>query len=668
MNSIQQNIENLRNELHLHNYNYYVLDNPVISDYEFDMKLNDLIVLENKYPEFYDNNSPTLRLGGSLIKNFKTVLHDFPMYSLDNSYSKDDLEKWNDRIFKNIGDENLQYLCELKFDGVSINLTYENGKLIKAVTRGDGIKGDDVTENIKTIKTIPLKLKGSYPAKFQIRGEIIIEKNDFIKMNKKRVEEGLDPYMNPRNTASGSLKLQDSSETAKRPLKCFLYQIVSAEQNCNNQNDYLIKALEWGFNISKTYKLCNNLDQVMSYINHWEEKKENLNYDIDGIVVKVNDINYQNELGFTSKYPRWSIAYKYKTEQAITKLLSVSYQIGRTGAVTPVANLEPVLLGGTYVKRASLHNEDQINKLDLHVNDFVNIEKGGEIIPKIVGVNLYKRGKESKKIKFIENCPSCFKILCRNESESHHYCLNFNNCPPQIIGRIQHFISKKAMDINGLGNETIDLLYKKGLISNYADLYQLKKNDLILLERMADKSINNIFDGLEESKNIPFERVLFALGIRYVGQTVAKKLAKAFKSIDNLMSKKLEDLLLVDEIGNRISESIIEFFKNYENLSLINRLKEVGIQFEIKESKFPVNEILLGKSFVISGVFENYSRDELKKMIELNSGKVSSSISSKTNYLLGGNNIGPSKLLKVEKLEIPIIDEKDLIKMLNSKS
>ena len=668
MNSIQQNIENLRNELHLHNYNYYVLDNPVISDYEFDMKLNDLIVLENKYPEFYDNNSPTLRLGGSLIKNFKTVLHDFPMYSLDNSYSKDDLEKWNDRIFKNIGDENLQYLCELKFDGVSINLTYENGKLIKAVTRGDGIKGDDVTENIKTIKTIPLKLKGSYPAKFQIRGEIIIEKNDFIKMNKKRVEEGLDPYMNPRNTASGSLKLQDSSETAKRPLKCFLYQIVSAEQNCNNQNDYLIKALEWGFNISKTYKLCNNLDQVMSYINHWEEKRDNLNYEIDGIVVKVNDINYQNELGFTSKYPRWSIAYKYKTEQAITKLLSVSYQIGRTGAVTPVANLEPVLLGGTYVKRASLHNEDQINKLDLHVNDFVNIEKGGEIIPKIVGVNLYKRGKESKKIKFIENCPSCFKILCRNESESHHYCLNFNNCPPQIIGRIQHFISKKAMDINGLGNETIDLLYKKGLISNYADLYQLKKNDLILLERMADKSINNIFDGLEESKNIPFERVLFALGIRYVGQTVAKKLAKAFKSIDNLMSKKLEDLLLVDEIGNRISESIIEFFKNYENLSLINRLKEVGIQFEIKESKFPVNEILLGKSFVISGVFENYSRDELKKMIELNSGKVSSSISSKTNYLLGGNNIGPSKLLKVEKLEIPIIDEKDLIKMLNSKS
>tara|TARA_B110000438_G_scaffold39778_1_gene39694 strand:- start:10547 stop:12553 length:2007 start_codon:yes stop_codon:yes gene_type:complete len=667
MSSIQQNIENLRDELHLHNYNYYVLDKPVISDFEFDMKLKDLINLENQYPEFNDNNSPSIRIGGSIIKNFNTIVHDFPMYSLDNSYSKDDLEQWNDRVFKNIGDENLKYLCELKFDGVSINLTYENGKLIKAVTRGDGVKGDDVTENIKTIKTIPLKLKGSYPANFQIRGEIIIEKHDFLKMNKKRVEKGLEPYMNPRNTASGSLKLQDSSETAKRPLKCFLYQIVSSEQNYKTQNDYLVEALDWGFNISKTYKLCNNLSQVMSYINYWDEERDNLNYEIDGIVVKVNDINYQKELGFTSKYPRWSIAYKYKTEQALTKLLSVSYQIGRTGAATPVANLEPVLLGGTYVKRASLHNEDQINKFDLHINDFVYVEKGGEIIPKIVGVDLIRRDVKSKKIKFIENCPSCFKVLSRNESESNHYCLNFNNCPTQITGRVQHFISRKAMNINGLGNETIDLLYKGGLISNYADLYNLKKDDLILLDRMAEKSINNIFNGLEESKNIPFERVLFALGIRYVGQTVAKKLAKAFKSIDNIMSKKLEDLLLVDEIGERISHSIIEFFNNSENRFLIKRLKELGLQFEIKESNLPVNEILLGKSFVISGVFENHSRDELKKIIELNSGKVSSSISKKTNYLLGGNNIGPSKLVKVEKLEIPIISENDLIEILNSK-
>ena len=667
MSSIQQNIENLRDELHLHNYNYYVLDKPVISDFEFDMKLKDLINLENQYPEFNDNNSPSIRIGGSIIKNFNTIVHDFPMYSLDNSYSKDDLEQWNDRVFKNIGDENLKYLCELKFDGVSINLTYENGKLIKAVTRGDGVKGDDVTENIKTIKTIPLKLKGSYPAKFQIRGEIIIEKHDFLKMNKKRVEKGLEPYMNPRNTASGSLKLQDSSETAKRPLKCFLYQIVSSEQNYKTQNDYLVEALDWGFNISKTYKLCDNLSQVMSYVNYWDVERDNLNYEIDGIVIKVNDINYQKELGFTSKYPRWSIAYKYKTEQAITKLLSVSYQIGRTGAVTPVANLEPVLLGGTYVKRASLHNEDQINKFDLHINDFVYVEKGGEIIPKIVGVDLIRRDVKSKKIKFIENCPSCFKVLSRNESESHHYCLNFNNCPTQITGRVQHFISRKAMDINGLGNETIDLLYKGGLISNYADLYNLKKDDLILLNRMAEKSINNIFNGLEESKNIPFERVLFALGIRYVGQTVAKKLAIAFKSIDNIMSKKLEDLLLVDEIGERISESIIEFFNNSENRFLIKRLKELGIKFEIKESNLPVNEILLGKSFVISGVFENHSRDELKKIIESNSGKVSSSISKKTNYLLGGNNIGPSKLMKVKKLEIPIISENDLIEILNSK-
>ena len=667
MDPIQENIEKLRDELHLHNYNYYVLDNPVISDYEFDMMLKDLVCLEKQYPEFNDSNSPTLRVGGAIIKNFNTVTHDFPMYSLDNSYSQEDLEQWNDRIFKNIGDENLQYLCELKFDGVSINLTYENGKLIRAVTRGDGFKGDDVTENIKTIKTIPLKLKGSYPLKFQIRGEIIIEKNDFLKMNKKRFKDGLEPYMNPRNTASGSLKLQDSSETAKRPLKCFFYQILSSEQDYNTQNDYLTQAIDWGFNVSKTYKLCNNLSDVITYINDWDKKKIDLNYEIDGIVVKVNDINYQKELGFTSKYPRWSIAYKYKTQQILTKLKSVSYQIGRTGAITPVANLEPVLLGGTYVKRASLHNEDQINKFDLHINDIVNVEKGGEIIPKIVGVDLFKRDPKSKKIKFIENCPSCFKVLSRNEKESHHYCLNFNECPPQITGRVQHFISRKAMDINGLGNETIDLLYKGGLILNYADLYDLKKTDLIKLDRMANKSINNIFRGLEESKKIPFERVLFALGIRYVGQTVAKKLVKAFKSIDNIMTKKIEDFLLVDEIGDRISNSIVEFFNGYENRSIINRLKNQGLQFKIKESNNTVNDILFEKSFVISGVFETQSRDDLKKIIESNSGKVSSSISSKTDYLLGGKNIGPSKLVKVKKLQIPIISEDDLMNMLNIK-
>ena len=667
MNLVLEKIEKLRDELHFHNYNYYVLDKPLISDYDFDMKLKDLINLEKKYPQFYDNNSPTLRVGGSIIKSFDSVKHDFPMYSLDNSYSKNDLEDWNDRIFKNIGDNNLQFLCELKFDGVSINLTYKSGRLIKAVTRGDGIEGDDVTENIKTIKTIPLKLKGSFPKNFQIRGEIIIEKNDFLKMNKIRLNQGLDPYMNPRNTASGSLKLQDSSEVAKRPLKCFLYQIVSNEENYKTQQNYLENALDWGFNVSQTYKLCNNLNEVMNYINYWDQKRHLLNYEIDGIVVKVNDINYQKELGFTSKYPRWSIAYKYKTEQVYTRLKSVSYQVGRTGAITPVANLEPVLLGGTYVKRASLHNEDQINKLDLHVNDIVNIEKGGEIIPKIVGVDLEKRNFECDKIEFVENCPSCFKILSRNESESQHYCLNFKKCPPQITGRIQHFISRKAMDINGLGNETIDLLYQSGLVSNYADLYDLKRDDLLPLERMANKSVNNIFIGLEESKKIPFERVLFALGIRYVGQTVAKKIALAFKSIDNLKTKKIEDLILVDEIGDRISESIVDFFQDEENCYMVDRLKSLGLQFEIMQDKKPVNNVLKGDSFVISGVFENYTRDQLKKMIELNGGKILSSISSKTNYLLGGNNIGPSKLLKVEKLKIPIIGIDSFINMLKSK-
>tara|TARA_B100000795_G_scaffold81791_1_gene58985 strand:+ start:5286 stop:7295 length:2010 start_codon:yes stop_codon:yes gene_type:complete len=667
MNSVQKNIEKIRDELHLHNYYYYVLDMPKISDYDFDSKLKELINLEKQFPQYNDVNSPTLRVGGAVIKSFSSVKHDFPMYSLDNSYSKNDLEDWNDRLFKNLEDDKLEYFCELKFDGVSINLTYENGRLTKAVTRGDGVYGDDVTENIKTIKTIPLKLKGSFPSKFQIRGEIIIEKDDFLKMNKKRYLDGLEPYMNPRNTASGSLKLQDSSEVAKRPLKCFLYQIVSSKQDFKTQNEYLSNALEWGFNISSTYKLCSSLNEVMSYINYWDSNRVDLNFEIDGIVIKVNDINHQNELGFTSKYPRWSIAYKFKTEQISTRLLSVSYQVGRTGAITPVANLEPVLLGGTYVKRASLHNQDQINKLNLCLNDIVKVEKGGEIIPKIVGVDLEKRTSISKKIKFIKNCPSCYTLLSRHESESNHYCLNYNNCPVQVKGRIQHFISRKALDINGLGNETIDLLYSNDLISNYADLYDLKKEDILLLDRMAEKSVENIFNGLEDSKKINFERVLFGLGIRYVGQTVAKKIAAEFKSIDNLISASLDDLILVDEIGDRISESVLEFFNDQENIDAINRLKDMGLQFEIKESNLPINNILSEHIYVISGIFNNHSRNELKSIIEKNGGKVSSSISSKTNYLLGGNNIGPSKLSKVKKLEIPIISENDLMEMIKTK-
>ncbi|MGY8945444.1 MAG: NAD-dependent DNA ligase LigA [Flavobacteriales bacterium] len=667
MNLVQQNIEQLRDELHRHNYNYYVLDKSVISDFDFDIKLKQLKVLENQFPEFNDDNSPTKRVGGSVVKSFNSVTHQYPMYSLDNSYSKKDLEDWNQRLIKNSETDDIKFLCELKFDGVSINLTYENGILIKAVTRGDGVQGDDVIENIKTIKTIPLKLKGSFPEKFQIRGEIIIDKNDFAEMNIKRVLEGLDPYMNPRNTASGSLKLQDSSETAKRPLKCFLYQIVTEDNDIKTQNEYLISALDWGFNISNTYKLCNNLSEVVSYINYWDKERLRLNFEIDGIVIKVNNIKFQKQLGYTSKYPRWSIAYKFKTEQVLTKLLNVSYQVGRTGAITPVANLESVLLGGTYVKRASLHNQDQINKLDLYIQDHVFIEKGGEIIPKIVGIDLEKRDPDSEKIKFIDNCPSCGDILVRNESESQHYCLNMDNCAPQIMGRIQHFISRKAMDVNGIGNETIDLLYKNGLILNYADLYDLKKEDLILLERMAEKSIDNIFSGLEESRKIGFERVLFALGIRHVGQTVARKLAKEFKSIDKLISMNYENLLLVDEVGERISESIIAFFNNNNNNKLIERLKKFGLQFEIYENDENLNDVLTDYRFVISGVFETNSRDELKKIIEDNGGKVLSSLTSKTNYLLGGDNIGPSKLLKANSFGISIISENDLKDLINSK-
>ena len=667
MNSLKEEINKLRDELHKHNYFYYVLDKPIISDYDFDMKLEKLIKLENKFPELFDINSPSQRVGGVITKNFKTVEHTFPMYSLDNSYSKDDLLTWIERLHKNLKTNQLDYLCELKFDGVSINLTYEEGNLIKAVTRGDGIQGDDVTENIKTIKTIPLKLNynNKYPESFQIRGEIIIGKNDFKVLNSNRLKYGLDQYMNPRNTASGSLKLQDSSEVAKRPLKCFLYQIATNHHSYDSQNDYLFNARNWGFNISNTFKKCKNFDEIMEFVDYWESEKEKLDFEIDGIVIKVDSINYQKKLGFTSKYPRWAIAFKYKTEQISTQLKSVSYQVGRTGAITPVANLNPVLIGGTIVKRASLHNKDQIEKLDLFIDDHVIIEKGGEIIPKIVSVEINKRTNDQNKIKFIENCPSCFETLEKKESEAQHYCPNYNNCPPQIVGRIQHFVSRKAMNIDGLGNETIELLFKNGLIRNYFDLYKLKREDLIPLERMADKSVDNIFKGLEDSKKIDFDRVLFALGIRYVGSTVAKKIVRQFKSIEKLISSNKEELIQTDEIGERISDSLIEFFSIPQNIELINSLKAVGLQFESNKKETTLNNVLSNKSFVISGVFENISRDEIKRLIDVNGGKSLSSISSKTDYLIGGKNIGPGKKIKANELKIPIISEiefMDLIK------
>ena len=663
--NVEKEILKLRAEIHKHTHLYYVDDSPEISDYEFDVLLNQLIVLENKHPEFYDPNSPTQRVGGKISKNFVNVKHEYPMYSLDNSYSRADLNDFHSRVLKKISNENLSYFCELKFDGVSINITYENGYLVRAVTRGDGVSGDDVTENVKTIKTIPLKLKGDFPVKFQIRGEIFIGLNDFKKMNLERTSNGLEPYMNPRNTASGSLKLQDSSEVARRPLQCFLYQIVSDDNNYNTQEDNLKFARNWGFNISKSFKLCNRIDDISEFIDYWDKKRNSLDFEIDGIVIKVNQIKFQQILGFTSKYPRWAIAYKFKTMQAQTLLNSVTYQVGRTGAITPVANLEPVLLGGTIVKRASLHNEDQINKLDLYLHDTVIIEKGGEIIPKIVDVEIKKRDFNSAKVQFIQNCPYCLSLLKKNESEAQHYCVNSFSCPPQITGRIQHFISRKAMDINGIGKETIELMFENNLISNYSDLYFLNKESLLNLNRMAEKSVENIFEGLENSKKVPFERVLFALGIRYVGQTVAKNLAKKFKSIDNLILKSYDELIEVDEIGDRIARSVVKFLTDSNNLKNIEKLKMVGLKFEI-DSTIIRKSILNNKTFVISGVFKDHSREELKSMIDQNGGKNLSSISSKTNFLLAGDKVGPSKLKKAKDLDIMIIDEKYFIEMLNN--
>lgn len=659
---ISQQINSLRAELNQHNYNYYVLDNATITDFEFDKKLKLLQDLEAKHPEFYDENSPSLRVGGTITKNFETVKHDFRMYSLDNSYSKEDLLDWETRIQKVLGNVSIDYTCELKYDGASISITYENGKLKRALTRGDGFQGDDVTNNIKTIKSVPIVLQGDFPEKFDIRGEIILPFSGFEKMNQELIEIGETPYSNPRNTASGSLKLQDSAEVAKRPLDCLLYSIISLNTNFKTHFEGLEKARNWGFKVPMQSKLAKNIHEVFEFIDLWDKKRHELPYETDGVVVKVNNINFQEELGFTSKSPRWAIAYKFKSEQVATQLKSISYQVGRTGSITPVANLEPVQLAGTIVKRASLHNADQIEKLDIRINDEVFVEKGGEIIPKIIGVNFDKRAADSEKTVYISHCPECRTVLDRKEGEANHYCPNFYGCPPQIIGRIQHFISRKAMDIEGLGGETVALLYQNGLVKNYADLYELKKEQIIPLERMAEKSAENLIQGVLQSKNIPFESVLFALGIRFVGETVAKKLAKHYKNIEALSHAKLEELILVDEIGERIASSVIEFFDNTVNQDIINRLKQYGVQFEISESNnTSVSDKLAGKTFVVSGVFEIYSRDELKKAIEDNGGKVGSSISAKTNYVIAGDNMGPAKLEKANQLNIPIISEQDFI-------
>lgn len=666
-NNILEQIQNLRKELNEHNYNYYVLDNPTISDYEFDQKLKELQLLENQHPEYYDANSPSVRVGGEITKNFPTVTHEFRMYSLDNSYSKEELEEWEKRILKNLGENNVSFVCELKYDGASIDLTYEKGILVQALTRGDGIQGDNITTNVKTIKSIPLVLKGNdFPERFHIRGEIIILKEGFEKMNAERIAEGEDPFMNPRNTASGSLKLQDSSEVAKRPLDCLLYYLVGDSLPISTQFEGLEKAREWGFKVPSQSQVCHNTQEVMDFINYWDKHRHELPYETDGVVIKVNNLQQQQELGYTAKSPRWAIAYKFKAEQVTTKLSSISYQVGRTGAITPVANLEPVLLAGTVVRRASLHNADQIAKLDLHIGDSVFVEKGGEIIPKIVGVNIDERLENSAPVSYITHCPECETKLIRNEGEAQHYCPNSYGCPPQITGKIQHFISRKAMDIEGIGQETVELMFRSGLIKNYADLYELQLNKISKLERMGERSAENIIIGVNKSKQVPFERVLFALGIRFVGETVAKKLARTFLSIDNLQKATFEELLQIDEIGERIAQSVIEFFADEQNQKIIERLKSYGLQTQIIRNENEHSDKLKGITFVVSGVFEKFSREQLKNMMENNGAKVASSISSKTNYIVAGENMGPSKLEKAQKLNIPIISELDFEKMLEN--
>lgn len=661
----EEQIKALRDELEQHNYNYYVLDNPAISDYEFDQKLKELQQLEEKHPEFFDENSPTHRVGGGLTKNFETVVHERRMYSLDNSYSKEDVIDWEGRIRRALGDVPVEYTCELKFDGASISITYENGKLKQAVTRGDGFQGDNVTTNVKTIRSVPLHLKGDYPEKFEIRGEIILPLAGFEKMNQELIEIGLPPYANPRNTASGSLKLQDSSEVSKRPLDCLLYFVLADRLPFKTHFEGLEAARRWGFKVPKEAVIAKNIDEVFEFLDYWDTHRHHLPYETDGVVIKVNNLHYQEELGYTAKAPRWAIAYKFKAERVSTRLNSISYQVGRTGAITPVANLQPVQLAGTVVKRASLHNADQIEKLDIRIGDEVFVEKGGEIIPKIIAVDLSKRPENAQPVKYLSNCPECDTELIRVAGEAQHYCPNFYGCPPQIIGRIQHYISRKAMDIEGLGGETVALLYNNGLVQNYADLYDLTVDQVIPLERMAQKSAENLVNGIEKSKEIPFERVLYALGIRYVGETVAKKLAKHYKSIEALRQASLMDLILVDEIGERIAQSVVAFFENGENSLIVERLKNYGVQLETVERVNPnATNKLEGKTFVVSGVFEHFSRDGIKIAIEDNGGKVGSSISAKTDFVVAGENMGPAKLEKATKLGVKILSEAEFQKML----
>lgn len=673
-------IEYLSAEIEKHNQLYYNQSSPIISDYDFDMLLKELILLENEFPQFKLIDSPTQRVGGNVSKFFEQHIHKFPMLSLGNTYSEEELSDFDQRVKKFANIAEVDYVCELKYDGVAVSLIYENGILIKAVTRGDGVKGDIVTDNIKTIRSIPLKIEQQdCPNELELRGEVLIPKQAFLKLNAERVEIGEAPFANPRNSASGSIKMQDSAQVAKRPLECFVYHVLSDELNFETHYQSLEFARKKGFNVPITIARYKNMDGVFNFIKEWHKAKEELDFEIDGVVIKVDDFNLQKKLGFTAKSPRWAISYKFKAERGETKLLSIDYQVGRTGAITPVANLNPVQLAGTTVKRASLHNADIIEQLDIRINDMVYVEKGGEIIPKIVGVNTSVRKSDSKKIDFVEKCPECQTPLIRQDGEANHYCPNEMNCPPQVKGRIEHFISRKAMNIDSLGEGKVEMLYDNGFVRNISDLYNLKYDDLIGLEKQfksedgqkgktlsfREKTVENILSGIEKSKEIPFPKVLFAIGIRYVGETTAKKLAQHFKNIQNIQNADFDELIAVDEIGEKIAQSVISYFSTEANKIELNKLIDAGLKFELEQSAGQLSNLFDGKSFVVSGIFNQYSRDELKTLIEQNGGKNLSSISSKTDFVLAGENMGPAKLKKAESLGIRIISELDFEKMIN---
>lgn len=695
--NVQSKMDQLTDRLNHLNHRYYMESVSEVPDYEFDMMLKELEALEAQYPNLKRVDSPTSRVGGTITKEFTSVKHKYPMLSLGNTYSEQELRDFDERVRKGLvgsvagvqssdskgqiqgrldfGAEpeavqnitrNYEYVAEQKFDGVAISITYENGVLTRAVTRGDGVQGDDVTTNIKTIRTLPLKIHGAnVPAEFEVRGEVFLSRESFTKINKEREDIGEPLLANPRNAASGTLKMQDSGVVAKRSLNCYLYSLNGRHLPFMTHEDSLKTLIEWGFQVSKTYKLCKSIDEVLEYIHLWENKRFELPLDTDGIVIKVNSFGQQEQLGFTSKTPRWAISFKFKAESAVTKLLSISYQVGRTGAVTPVANLEPVLLAGTTVKRASLHNANEIERLDIRIGDYVHVEKGGEIIPKITAVELSRRGSELEKVIYLAKCPECGTHLVRQEGEANHYCPNERGCPPQIKGKFEHFIQRKAMNIDGIGSETIEMLFEKGMIRTLADLYDLKYEDVVKLERFAAKSAKNMIDGIEASKQVPFKNVLFALGIRYVGFTTAEKLVNHFENIDNLQKATLEELTQAPEVGEKIAQSIVLYFLDAENVANLERLKNSGLQFENEAGPEPESDTLQGKSFVVSGVFKSFSREEITDKIILNGGKILSGVSGKLDYLVAGENMGPSKLEKATKLGVKIISEDELLTMLS---